>query len=79
MRRKQAGQWVFEHRVVMEEILGRPLEPEENVHHLNGRRDDNRPSNLELWVSPQPQGQRVADLVAWVVEHYRTEVEAALR
>jgi HNH endonuclease len=64
----------MEHRVVMEQMLGRPLLPQENVHHINGRRDDNRPSNLELWVKPQPNGQRVSDLVQWVVGNYRDEV-----
>jgi hypothetical protein len=63
----------------MEQILGRPLDAFENVHHRNGVRDDNRPENLELWVKPQPQGQRVTDLVAWVVKQYRREVEIALK
>lgn len=67
-----------EHRVVMERILGRPLEPFENVHHKNGRRADNRPQNLELWVVPQPYGQRAEDLVAWVVEHYSDLVRTAM-
>ena len=62
----------------MEEILGRPLQPVENVHHRNGVRNDNRPENLELWVTPQPQGQRVADLVRFVVEHYPELVEETL-
>lgn len=71
------GKTIQEHRQVMEEKLGRPLAEGETVHHMNGVRDDNRPENLELWVSTR-SGQRVADLVAFVVERYPAEVEAAL-
>lgn len=60
--------WMAGHRVVMEEVLGRALLSGENVHHVNGVRHDNRPENLELWISSQPSGQRVADLVAWARE-----------
>ena len=64
--------WVREHIVVMEQVLSRHLLPGEEVHHVNGVKDDNRPENLELWVVRQPKGQRPADLVEWAREILRT-------
>lgn len=37
-----------EHRYVMEQYLGRPLEKNETVHHIDGDRTNNKIENLQL-------------------------------
>lgn len=70
--RSDKSGFVFEHIVVMENIIGRCLSKNENVHHKNGDRSDNRPENLELWDTSQPPGQRVKDkanhYISWICD-----------
>lgn len=58
---------IAEHRLVMQQHLGRKLAKGENVHHLNGDRQDNRLQNLELWNTSQPSGQRTEDKVKFAI------------
>lgn len=42
------GRYVAEHRLVLENKIGRLLNNDEIAHHINGNELDNRPENLEL-------------------------------
>jgi len=64
---KKTG-YIREHRLMMSNIIGRPLLKNENVHHINGNKLDNSPVNLELWNTYQPAGQRVEDKIKWAKE-----------
>ena len=45
---RACGGYVFEHILVAEQMLGRPLEPGEEVHHRDENRSNNSPTNLDV-------------------------------
>lgn len=47
--------YAYEHVVMMMEHLGRPLRDDEEIHHRNGNREDNRLENLELTTKSEHQ------------------------
>lgn len=68
----------MQHRLVMEEVIGRPLTRNDHVHHKNGNRQDNRPENLELWTGvgtskKDPHGVRLVDKVLDMIESLTAE------
>jgi hypothetical protein len=66
--------YILEHRFVYEQHYGINLNNNQNIHHINGDRLDNRIENLELWDSSQPKGQRVNDKISFyfeLVEKYK--------
>jgi len=70
--------WVYEHRIVAEQTIGRHLDREEHVHHVNGVKDDNRPENLQImgWLehlalSGEEHRNGVKDALAELEEYRR--------
>lgn len=56
VRIRMDGKYVLEHRVIMAGLLGRPLLPSEQVHHIDADRQNNSPDNLELRSGPHGIG-----------------------
>lgn len=49
-----SGKGIKEHIKIMEEHIGRKIDRKnENVHHINGIRDDNRLENLQLMTAEE--------------------------
>lgn len=50
-RDPDTGRIVYVHRVVAAAAIGRPLTHREVVHHIDGNRDNNSPTNLIVYPS----------------------------
>jgi hypothetical protein len=66
--RVATGQYRAEHRVVVEQALGRSLSREEDVHHVNHIKTDNRLENLRV-MSRAEHTRLHASEIGWARLH----------
>lgn len=64
-----------EHRVVAEEILGRPLLAGEVVHHIDGKKRNNSPENIMVFPSQSAHAKFHAELNWFVKELEKMDAE----
>ncbi|MGQ9459148.1 MAG: HNH endonuclease [Anaerolineae bacterium] len=57
--------YIRAHRYVMAQMLGRPLRKDEHVHHKDGNRLNNHPSNLELTTRGTHEQQHALARWSW--------------
>ncbi|WP_185858864.1 HNH endonuclease signature motif containing protein [Vreelandella populi] len=60
---KRDGKYVPEHRLVVEEHIGRKLRNDEVVHHINHDKTDNRIENLQVMSRAEHIEEHRADLI----------------
>jgi hypothetical protein len=69
LNKSSSGKEKYENRIVAEEYLGRRLQKWEVVHHINGQRSDNTPSNL--CVMSRDAHDRYHKWYNWIHHTYR--------
>ena len=78
----------YEHRARVRKIIGRDLRPYEEVHHINGKKWDNKRSNLALMTRSNHQrwhgrlewmyGKKMFPSIKWQRKKLIQEFEARL-
>ncbi len=61
---KGKAMWVLEHRYVKSIEIGRSLESDEIVHHINGNKKDNSLENLKI-ISNKEHAAQHDNLASW--------------
>jgi hypothetical protein len=68
------GHQIHEHRFVMEQSIGRKLNPSEFIHHLNGIRNDNRIENLQIVSSDTHERRTLVKILYKRIHELEDEV-----
>lgn len=68
--------YMLEHRLVMEEKLGRYLKQEEVVHHIDGNKQNNAPENLGFFSS---NAEHLRETLKGCVPKWTADGEARMR